>query len=96
MRLDVGRLNLMDSASQLNTGGRTGGPGLSYQDDRDAIRCPSTALQPSPHSRSAMTLPPIPPWNQRTFPPSVWHQSVGDAQRGVKGNLLMEEEKGEQ
>ena len=45
MRLDVGRLNLMDSASQLNTGGRTGGPGLSYQDDRDAIRCPSTALQ---------------------------------------------------
>ena len=92
MRPDVGRLNLVDSASQLNTGGRTGGPGLSYQDDRDAI---TTALQPSPHSRSAMTLPLIPPWNQCTFPPSVWHQSVGDAQRGVKGNLLMEE-KGEQ
>ena len=43
-----------------------------------------------------MTLPPIPPWNKHTFPPSVWHPSIGDAQLGVKGNLLTEEEKGEQ
>lgn len=81
MKVGMGEINLMDSVLHTE-------PQLSGMWKRGR-----RALLLRPHLL-AVTLLPITPQREGSFPPSVWHWAIGDAQLDMKGNLFMKGEPG--